>query len=556
VFKSWNQQLWRDLHMLAAMVPTAPAVYVRWSTEEQGSGTTLEEQRQTCLGFLAERGWPIRQDLIFIDEGFSAGSLERPAMTKLRKAVHAGKVDAVVVYKLDRLTRNIVDAVELVLKEWEGRCALVSVTQSSIDTTNPLGRQFFTLMASFAEFEREMIKDRTLSGKKRRAMQGRNPGFRPPYGYKIGETPGSIVVDDERAPTVLRMFELFASGVSMIEIARRFNAEAVPKPGDSLAWQDRTIRYMLQNPLYMGRLEYGKSSKNSPQKRSVVGKLKTFHKAPKHALVEEAVTPIVPLELWEVVQKLLGVRSRKTGFPCRAASSQYLLTGILKCRCGYSMAGVQANGHSYYRCRSGPGACTSTLIKTDVLDQAVLEAVRHQLQDKLGMSVLEAAAGRAGAARASLEATVANLKGALADIARKKEKARKDYFAGDLTGKLYSEFVAELDEQEATARASLQDAEFALEHPEKSAPDAAWMLEHLDKLMSDTWDQLDMGQKKHTLRLLVPRVTAYREKGTSFVHLDVTVATPDEAPKGAVTYTKEHFARGRGEVALTEDITE
>ncbi|HWI53005.1 MAG TPA: recombinase family protein, partial [Symbiobacteriaceae bacterium] len=304
--------------MFSAMTPSAPAVYVRWSTEEQGSGTTLEEQKQTILGFLAERGWPVRQDLLFIDDGYSAGSLERPAMKKLRRAVHAGEVDAVVVYKLDRLTRNIVDAVELVLKEWEGRCALVSVTQSSIDTTNPLGRQFFTLMASFAEFEREMIKDRTLSGKKRRAMQGRNPGFRPPYGYKIGETPGSIVIDEERAPVVQRMFALFGAGISMIEIARRFNAEAVPKPGDSKAWQDRTIRYMLQNPLYMGRLEYGKTSKNSPQKRSVVGKANTKHKAPKHAVVHQAVVPIIEPDLWQKVQRLMGERSRKVGFNCRA----------------------------------------------------------------------------------------------------------------------------------------------------------------------------------------------------------------------------------------------
>lgn len=538
--------------MLGSLTPAAPAVYVRWSTEEQGSGTTLEEQKQTCLAFLAERGWPVRQDLLFVDDGYSAGSLERPAMKKLRRAVHAGDVDAVVVYKLDRLTRNIVDAVELVLKEWEGRCALVSVTQSSIDTTNALGRQFFTLMASFAEFEREMIKDRTLSGKKRRAMQGRNPGFRPPYGYRIGETPGAIVIDEERAPVVKRMFSLFAAGTPMLEIARRFNAEAVPKPGDSRTWQDRTIRYMLLNPLYMGRLEYGKSSKNSPQKRSVVGKYKTFHKAPRHAVVQEAVAPIVEPELWQKVQLLIAERSRKVGFNCRAASSQYLLTGILKCRCGYAYAGVESReGHYYYRCRGGSASgCGSTLIRCEVLDEAVVEAVRHQLRDCLGHGVLEAAAAQAEATRATLEATVANLKGTLAEIARKKERARKEYFAGELSGRLYTEVMAELEEQEGAARGAIREAEYGLANPAAAAPSSAWLSEHVDQVMGEAWEQMDMGQKKQTLRLLVPRVTAYREKGTSFVHLDVTVATPDETPKGPVAYCREHLSRDRQKAAV------
>lgn len=545
--------------MFAPVTPSAPAVYVRWSTEEQGSGTTLEEQKQTCLGFLAERGWPVRQDLLFIDDGYSAGSLERPAMKKLRRAVHAGEVDAVVVYKLDRLTRNIVDAVELVLKEWEGRCALVSVTQSSIDTTNALGRQFFTLMASFAEFEREMIKDRTLSGKKRRAMQGRNPGFRPPYGYKIGETPGSIVIDEERASVVKRVFSMYLTGTPLLDIARRLNAEGVPQPGESRGWQDRTIRYMLQNPLYMGRLEYGKSSRNSPQKRSVVGRANTFHKAPRHAVVHQAVEPIVDPEVWHKAQKLMGERSRKTGFNCRAASSRYLLTGLLKCRCGYSMAGVETReGALYYRCRGGSAmGCVATVVRCDVLDAAVVDAVRHQLTEHMGQGVVvQAATARAEAARASLEATVANLKGTLAEIAKKKERARKEYFAGELSGRLYSEAVAVLDEQEGATRSDLREAEYGLANPATAVPSSAWLGEHVDQVMSDAWEQMDMGRKKQTLRLLVPRVSVYRAKGASFVSLDVTVATPDETPKGAVSYCREHLSRERQKAAVTEEAAE
>lgn len=514
--------------MLSTLTPQAAAIYVRWSTEEQGSGTTLEEQKQTCLNFLVERGWPVRRDLLFIDDGYSAASLERPAIQRLRQAVRSGAVDAVVVYKLDRLTRNIVDAVELVLKEWEGRCALVSVTQSSIDTTNPLGRQFFTLMASFAEFERELIKDRTLSGKRRRALQGRNPGFRPPYGYRIGETPGSIIVDEERAPVVRRIFEMFSSGMSTMAIARRFNAEKIPVPGESKGWIHETLRYMLRNPMYVGRLEYGKSSKVSPQRRAILGKAKLKHRVPRHAVVQEAVPAIVPLDLWQFAQQLMAQRAVGSRFNRRAASSQYLLTGLLRCRCGHAMAGHETReGIHYYRCSSPPGTCSGTIVRTEVLDQAVVEAIRHQLRDRIGHQVMEAAAARAKAFRGDLEAQVASLRGSLAEIGRKQKRARQDYFASELNARMYSEFMAQLDEQEGEAKGALREAEDALANLKAVKADSAWLSANVEEVMSDTWSSLDVGQKKHILRMLVPKLSAYREKGSSSVHLDFSLATDE-----------------------------
>lgn len=509
---------------MRSTTPVAPAVYVRWSTEEQGSGTTLEEQRQTCLGFLADRGWPVREDLIYIDDGYSAGSLDRPAMQRLRAAVRRGDVDAVVVYKLDRLTRNIVDAVELVLKEWEGRCALVSVTQSSIDTTNALGRQFFTLMASFAEFEREMIRDRTMSGKKRRAMQGRNPGFRPPFGYRTGETPGSIVVDEERAPFVVQIFEMYASGLSHLEIARRLNRLGVPNPGDGRGWQNQTVRYMLQNPMYIGRLEYGRTSRKG--------------QVPHYAVVQNAVQPIVPVKLWQAVQALLSHRSRETGFSNRAASSSFLLTGLARCTCGTPLSGVESRGVAYYRCKDPQGVCTATLIRTEILDDLVLAAIREQFQGQLGEGILRAAAARVDASRDSLEATVANLKGALAEIGRKKDRARKDYFAGDLTGRMYTEFMAQLEEHEGATRHSLREAELQLVNPVVKGPDVVWLLSNIDQGMSDTWAGLGMAEKKQMLRVLVPQYTAFRAKGTAWVEMDLSVVSADAHQ----SYVREYLA--------------
>jgi len=524
--------------MLFSTVPNTPAIYVRWSTDEQGSGTTLEEQRQTCLSFLKDRDWPVCDDLIFIDDGYSASSLERPAMKKLRKLVESGSVDAVVVYKLDRLTRNIVDAVDLVLREWEGRCALVSVTQSAIDTTNAMGRQFFTLMASFAEFEREMIRDRTMSGKKRRAMQGRNPGMKIAYGYMADA--GDLVIDQEKASIVRRIYHSFVAGNSMMDIARQLNQQAVPAPGKSRGWSDRTIRYMLMNPLYVGTLEYGKTSVNTPQKRKQTGRSKTQYKEPRWAVVPGAFEATVSHETWNIAQALIKQRGRDTGFISRAASSSYLMTGMMTCKCGFALSGVTGKGLHYYRCRNtAPGACPAGYIRTDHVDVAVMEAIRSRLGSTMGQTLLQASAERAEAAKGQSEAAVVNLKSALSGIQKQKEKARRDYTDGDLSGRLYSELVSEIDSKESEIRSALRQAEFEVAHPTSGQLDGNWLLSHIEQVMSDSWEHLEQSRKKSTLRALVAGVVAYREGKNGTVDIEITLNSLDTGPPLTVSYEKQ-----------------
>jgi site-specific DNA recombinase len=101
--------------------PDKVAIYIRWSTDDQSDGTTLEVQQEGCKHYLLSQGWVVNEDLIFVDDGWSGGNLERPAMTRMRTLVRAGKVDCVVVFKLDRLSRSVIDMVNLVLEEWDGQ---------------------------------------------------------------------------------------------------------------------------------------------------------------------------------------------------------------------------------------------------------------------------------------------------------------------------------------------------------------------------------------------------------------------------------------------------
>lgn len=148
--------------------PNKVAIYPRYSTDEQGQGTTLEVQLNACKNYALSQGWNINEDLIFIDDGYTGANLDRPEMTRLREYISEGKVECVIVYKLDRLSRNLKDAVNLVMDEWLDICHLKSVTEP-IDTTTPLGKQIFYILMGFAEMEREVIRERVWSGKVTRA---------------------------------------------------------------------------------------------------------------------------------------------------------------------------------------------------------------------------------------------------------------------------------------------------------------------------------------------------------------------------------------------------
>ena len=105
--------------------------------------------------------------------------MNRPAMIRMRKMIQEGKIDCVIVYKLDRLSRSVVDTVNLVLEEWEGHCYIKS-SREAVDTMTPMGKQFFYMLVSFAEWERSVIKERTYNGKLQRVMNGMTPGFIDP----------------------------------------------------------------------------------------------------------------------------------------------------------------------------------------------------------------------------------------------------------------------------------------------------------------------------------------------------------------------------------------
>lgn len=423
-----------------AVDPDRVATYVRWSTEEQSEGTTLAVQVEACRQFIQSQGWRWRDDLLFVDDGYSGGTLQRPALTALRAAVRAGRVRCVVVFKLDRLSRSVVDTANLVLAEWGGVCHVRS-TREAIDTADPAGRMFFYLLASYAEWERSVIRERTLAGRIQRARSGRVVHVRP-YGYRSGPAPGSCEVDPAEAAVVRQVFRAYREGAGFDHIAAQLNAVGI-RPRHARRWHGQTVRQMLQNPLYAGTVAFGRTAAGP-------GRRRTRLEAPRHALVRGAVPPIVTPAEWAAVQRMQQERRPRRGR--RPRTGEYLLSGLARCGCGAALVGDrrERGGRSlrYYRCtRRGaaqPGGGPCALIPAGPVETAVLARLAAALAPYLRATIRTTLRRQRDRFRREVEADLAGLASALNGLWARRRRLDADYDRGTLGAENYNRRLNDL----------------------------------------------------------------------------------------------------------------
>src|SRR4051794_36034809 len=204
------------------------AVYTRKSSEEglEMEFNSLDAQREACEAYVASHraeGWLLVPDR-YDDRGFSGGTLERPALKRLRADIEAGKVDVVVVYKIDRLSRSLMDFSRLVEVFDQHKVTFVSVTQS-FNTTTSMGRLTLNVLLSFAQFEREVIGERIRDKFAASRKKGMWMGGWAPLGYEVRDR--KLVANEVDAKVVRSIFQRFLKVGSATTLARELIAENV-----------------------------------------------------------------------------------------------------------------------------------------------------------------------------------------------------------------------------------------------------------------------------------------------------------------------------------------
>lgn len=258
----------------------ATALYIRVSTEKQASeGFSLEAQKDKLLSYCAAQpeSWTVDEEHIYVDAGVSGKTVERDAFQAMLTAARGGDIRRVVALKLDRIGRNVQEFLETE-KTLRGAGVDLVLVKESFDSGTAHGKFALTMFAAIAELEAAQIAERTMTGRRQKAKEGQFNGGRIAYGYNYD---GATWTVDELAADVVRgIFRAFLDGEGLTQIANRLNADKTPtatytvdeygntKSGGK--WYPGTVRYILSNGTYAGRVQYDQQADVNGKQPAIV----------------------------------------------------------------------------------------------------------------------------------------------------------------------------------------------------------------------------------------------------------------------------------------------
>ena len=381
-------------------------IYVRVSTTQQIDRDSLKTQEERLRQYCKAHNYEIYKNKVYKDEGISAKDTKRPAFEELMRDIEAGKIQAVIVTRLDRITRSLKDLINLMEFLQKHDVKLISLTEN-IDTTGPMGRFILNLLGSIAQLEREIDSERVAADMYHRALSGKWTGGVVPLGYttkgklirefiekdmkedealreanKIAPEKGKLYVVKEEAKLVKKIYELYLEFKSLRKVTHELNKQGIKTPyGET--WAASSIRRILTNPTYIGKIWYGKRKTDlaTGKLKQVKPELWKIAKGEHEAIISE--------EVFNRVQKLLRQRYMK---PTKATQF-YLLSGLLKCGlCGGSMFGYvcfkkkYGKEYFYYRCQNslqkGKAVCKGMVVPGRILEKIVIDSVLNLSKNK------------------------------------------------------------------------------------------------------------------------------------------------------------------------------
>ncbi|HET6377001.1 MAG TPA: recombinase family protein [Methylocella sp.] len=339
------------------------AVYTRKSSEEglDMEFNSLDAQREACEAYVASQrpeGWVLVPD-DYDDGGYSGGTLERPALKRLLADIEAGGVDIVAVYKIDRLSRSLMDFAKLVDAFERKNVTFVSVTQA-FNTTTSMGRLTLNILLSFAQFEREVIGERIRDKFAASRKKGLWMGGYVPFGYRV--TNRKLVIEEQEAAAVRMIFERFVKIGSATVLARQLNAEGVMTRAGRPVGKGFLYK-LLNNQVYAGM---------------------AVHKGTAYPGEHEA---IISRELWDKAHAILQESPRMRANKTRRAEPA-LLRGLLFGPSGLAMTPTHTRRkgrlYRYYVTTSvlklGPETCPVRRVPAAEIEHAVIDQLRGLLR--------------------------------------------------------------------------------------------------------------------------------------------------------------------------------
>lgn len=492
------------------------AIYARVSTVEQADeGYSIDAQLKILRNICDEKGFELVEE--FVDRGISGKDIvNRPGLQAMLQAVEERRLDIVLVWKMNRLSRKITDMLNIVDSLKLYNVEFYSHTDN-IDTNTPQGSFQFHIMAAVSEFERKNIAENVKMGMIERAQSGRwNGGV--VYGYDIikvrdtmrkrGDT--LLEINPAEAEVVRKIFNLYNQGDGYKTIANRLNHEG-HKTKHKREHSINGVKTILMNPLYAGYIRYNVRQEWSTKRRKNIN--------PDPVLVKGIHDPIIDEQTWKRTQELLKGRSRT---PNRVHSGSYLLTGIMKCpQCGAGMVlsrttNKRTNGEKrvleYYACgqwkNKGSSVCSSNGVRVDKANPYVINRIRKLLSDpSLLKGLIEAVNKNAKQEIQPLQKRHAHLVRRLESVERKREKTFSLYEDGMIKKIEVQKRLEASDVDIESLKNELFQIERQLRDQSRLKVDVDVVENVLNNFMELYDKALTVEQQKRLVRILVEEIT-------------------------------------------------
>lgn len=356
------------------------AIYTRVSTSEglEQEFTSLDNQRESAESYIQSQkseGWEILPER-YDDGGFTGANTDRPALQSLIEDIKSHRINCVVVYKVDRLSRSLLDFSQLLEFFDQNSVTFVSVTQH-FNTNSSMGRLTLNILLSFAQFEREIISERTRDKMGAARKKGKWIGGCVPLGYDLDRENHKLIVNQEEAKLVREIFELYLKGNSLLDITKIINAKGcrtkIRKLTDGrqdggVKFSHTSIDKILKNAHYAGKVRYQNVIYPGEHER------------------------ILDDDTFQKVQDTLRLNQRNIEAHVPIARQISLLGGLLRCRACHSSMHLTHNvkygnvRYYHYVClnaqKRGYNECPTRLVNAGLMESKVMECLRKVTDDQ------------------------------------------------------------------------------------------------------------------------------------------------------------------------------
>jgi site-specific DNA recombinase len=501
------------------------AIYARVSTDKQGRDQTVDSQLEALRRWATAHGHELKDDHVYIDEGYSGARLDRPALDRLRDAVREGEFDVLGVYSPDRLARRYAYQVLLLEEFRKAACAVEFIERPISD--DPHDQLLLQIQGAIAEYERAVLGERFRRGKLQKARAGHWIAGQAPYGYRYvpnrDGVPGHLEIEEVEAEVVRMLYRwLSDERMTVRQILKRLAAGPWrPRNGKRL-WSNSVVHRVLSDPLYSGTAYANRHVLVAPRRPRTAGPRAgqpTCRKdRPREEWIPIPVPAIVDAMTYQDASEQLA-RNSALSFR-NNTRNDYLLRCLLTCRtCGLAMCGVTTSGargrrqHRYYMChgkdtlaRDRAHPCPQPRPRAEELEAAVWDHVKRLLDDPSTLaSQFEERARQADALDADARAAGQKWEAQLRRLDREEQRLLDAYQAEAI----------DLDElkqrrEQINSRKQLlslqRDQEQRLRSERQTAKEAWVDLTAFCERVRSRLDEATLSERQRILQMLIDRV--------------------------------------------------